>query len=49
MSKNAELLDFMMAHAREQQTKQTVAQTKQANAAKWLQVEALQAKLAGMG
>ena len=49
MSKNAELLDFMKAHAREQQTKQTVAQTKQANAAKWLQVEALQAKLAGMG
>lgn len=48
-SKNAELLDFMKAHAREQQTKQTVAQLRQANAAKWEQVKEEQAKLAVLG
>ena len=31
VSKNAELLDFIKAHAREQQTKQTVAQVRQTN------------------
>ena len=49
VSKNAELLDFMKAHAREQQTKQTVAQLRQANAAKWQQVKEEQAKLAELG
>ena len=49
VSKNAELLDFMKAHAREQQTKQAVAQLRQANAAKWQQVKEEQAKLADLG
>ena len=49
VSKNAELLDFMKAHAREQQTKQNVAQLRQANAAKWQQVKEEQAKLADLG